>query len=126
MRQSQRTRRGRKQQTGAEREAEEVVVDREDVVDLGADVVEVAEEAFSLLQRGGALMTWDQRLLLFATQPSGSRGLDNWLLAEHICKICGFTGVLWTQKQRKSSLAQMKFLYYSLSLSHCVRHILST
>lgn len=59
MRQSQRTRRGRKQQTGAEREAEEVVVDREDVVDLGADVVEVAEEAFSLLQRGGALMTWD-------------------------------------------------------------------
>jgi len=52
MRQSQRTRRGRKLQTGAEREAEEDVVDREDVVDLGADVVEVAEEAFSLLQRG--------------------------------------------------------------------------
>jgi hypothetical protein len=44
MLQNQRTRPGRRQQIGAEREEEEAEVDREDVVDLGVDVVEVAEE----------------------------------------------------------------------------------
>jgi hypothetical protein len=51
MRQSQRTRRGRRQQTEAEREEEEVGVVQEDVVDSGVDVVEVAEEGFNPLQR---------------------------------------------------------------------------
>jgi hypothetical protein len=44
MHQSPRTRRERRQQIGAEPEAEEVEVDREDVAALGVDVEEVAAE----------------------------------------------------------------------------------
>jgi hypothetical protein len=46
MRQSQRIRRERRQQIGAEPEVGEDAVDREDVADLGVDVEEEAEEDF--------------------------------------------------------------------------------
>ena len=55
MRQSQRTKRERRQQIGAEPEAEEAGVDREDEVDLEVDVEGVAEEDFEPFSKGNTL-----------------------------------------------------------------------
>lgn len=125
MRQSQRTRRGRRQQIGAEREGEEVGVDREDGVDLEVDVVEVVEEAFNPLHRV-LRMIWGKWLPLSAPVCSSRQERTGYLgiWRSFHARLVGLLAFVDTKTEETVSSAQMRILQ-SFRSSHGVRHILS-